>query len=794
MKNDTIRQLHQKADVFLDSNKLPEARNIYLQILDMDKENAEACMMLGSIEGEFGRVNDALHYLREAIRLRPDYADPHHTLAHLLTNQGKAEQARDELSKAVQLDPQFTEAWDMLGGLQGRLGDFEGAEHSCRKALELDSTLLNCQLNLANALMEQGKDEEAITRFRDLTSRQLALAPAWARLGALLARQRQPEDAVQALNTALRLNPQDQKSKEALGYVLTLLKDYQAAIPLLREAVEANAEAESCWFALLQCYSEAQDLDTLLGFCDQISEIFPSSKYPIFIKGMIMELLNKPVEALGCYGEVTELAPDWPTGWARAGLVQQAQGDRRSAQRCLKRSLSLGIDDPSVHLGYAQLKAFAGDHAESARHSRLALEKVPNSPKPYCELSTALMAQGKLDEAMEVIRKGFSVAQDNHELVSMLAYAHVRKGEYVKAGEVIQPFLDAGRREPELIVAFAVISLKLGKAEEALRLVEQALAEQSALSNSQRAKLHFNAGDLYNEFGDPENAIGHYHKGNELYPGSFNQGAFKYLIDEMIRVFSRESLLKLSLFGNPSERPVFIVGMIRSGTSLLEQILAAHPEVFGAGELPDIRNIALEMGLVPQNTGQKARDLETLRPNEVSKAAKRYLDTIAALTDGERLVTDKVPSNFLALGLIQVLFPKAKVIHLMRNPMDACVSCYFNQFASSHDFAYSLHDLGFYYNEYMRLMEHWRKVLSLDFLEVQYEELVKDQDGKTRQIVEFCGLNWDDRTLDFHKTGRTVNTLSYDQVRQPIYTSSIGRWKSYEAYLGPLKDALKQFA
>lgn len=794
MKNDTIRQLHQKADDFLDSNKLPEARNIYQQILDMDKEDAEACMMLGSIEGEFGRVNDALHYLGEAIRLKPDYADPHHMLAHLLAHQGKAAEACDELSKAVQLDPEFTEAWDMLGGLQGQLGDFEGAEHSCRRALEQDSTLLNCQLNLANALMEQGKDEEAMTRFRDLTSRQPALAPAWARLGALLARQGQAEDAVQALSSSLRLNPHDQESKETLGYVLTLRKDYQAAMQLLREAVEVNAEAESCWFALLECYSEVQDLYTLLEFCAQISEKFPGSKYPLFIKGMIMELLNKPLEALGCYRKVAELAPDWPTAWARAGLILQAQGDRRSAQRCLKRSLSLGIDDPSVHLSYAQLQAFAGDHAESVRYARLALEKAPNSTKPYCELSTALMAQGKLDEAMDIIRKGFAVAQDDHELLAMLAYAHVRKGEYAKAHEVIQPFLDAGRREPELIVAFAVISRKLGKVEEALRLVEQALTEQSGLSSSQRAKLHFNAGDLYNEFSEPEKAIGHYHKGNKLYPDSFSQDAFKYLVDEMIRVFSRESLLKLSLFGNPSERPVFIVGMLRSGTSLLEQILAAHPDVFGAGELPDIRSIAVEMGLVPQTTGQKARDLETLRPDEVSKAAKRYLDTIAALTDGERLVTDKAPSNFLALGLIQVLFPKAKVIHLIRNPMDTCVSCYFNQFASSHDFACSLHDLGFYYNEYMRLMEHWRKVLSLDFLEVQYEELVKDQAGKTRQIVEFCGLNWDDRTLDFHKTGRTVNTLSYDQVRQPIYTSSIGRWKSYEAYLGPLKDALKQLA
>lgn len=791
MMNDTIQQLHQKADLLLGNNKLPEARSIFQQILEMDKEDAEACMMLGSIEGEFGRVNDALSYLREAIRLKPDYADPHHTLAHLLAHQGETVEACDELTKAVRLDPEFTEAWDMLGGLQGQLRDFEGAEQSCRKALELDSGLSNAQLNLANALMEQGKDDEAITQFRDLTRKQPALAPAWARLGALFGRQGQAEDAVQALSNALRLNPSDQQSKETLGCVLTLLKNYEAAIPLLCEAIEANAEAESGWFALLECYSQGHDLDALLVFCEQITGKFPTCKYPVFIKGMIMELLNKPAEALGCYKIVTELAPDWPSGWARSGLVQQAQGDRRSAQQCLERSLSLGIDDPSVHLGYAQLKSFTGDYVEGARHARLALEKAPSSPKPYCELSTALLAQGKLDEALDIISTGLAVAPDNHELVSMLVYAHVRKGEYGEAHEVIQPYLDAGRTEPELVIAFADISGRVGQEEQALRLVEQALAKNSGLSNSQWAKLHFNAGDLYDEFRKPEKAIGHYHKANELYPGSFSQAAFKYLVDEMIRVFSRKSLLKLSLFGNPSERPVFIVGMPRSGTSLLEQILAAHPDVFGAGELPDIRSIAIEMGLVPQNTGKKARDLETWRPDEVSKSAKRYLDTIAALAGGERVVTDKMPSNFLGLGLIQVLFPKAKVIHLMRNPMDTCLSCYFNQFASSNEFSYSLHDLGFYYNQYMRLMEHWRSVLTLDFLEVQYEDLVTDQAGKTRQILEFCGLNWDERTLEFHKIKRAVNTLSYDQVRQPVYTSSIGRWKAYEAYLGPLKDALK---
>ena len=779
MENDVTQQLHQRADTLLNSNNLAEARNLYLQIFKLDDQDAEACMMLGAIEGELGRINDAMQYLREAIRIRPDYADPHHTLAHLLVHQEKLTEACETLARAVEVDPAFVEAWEMLGGLQGQMGNFEGAEHSCRKVLQLDDSLLNSRMNLANALMEQGKDEGAITEFRCLTDRQPSLAPAWSRLGTLLARHGQPRDAIQALTRALQFNPEDHESRQTLAYALAQIGDCDAAIPLLQEAVELDVDSEACWQALRACYGQKRELDAFLAFCDAQIEKFPARKLPVFMKGLCLEVLNEPAAALGCYRHVTDLAPDWPAGWSRAGLLQLAQGDLGPAEQCLKKSLSLGMDDPAVHCACAHLKLRRGRPVESEQYGRRALEKAPDSPRPYCELGAALTAQGRLEEAMDIIGQGLAVAPDYPDLVVLLAEAHERKGEYEAAAELIQRQFASGRREPVLVRAYAVVSRKLGQGEKALQLVEQVLSSPAGLSNPQRAKLHFSAADLYDDAGEPDKAIVHYHRANELFPASFNQQGFGYLVDETIRVFNRTSLRKLSLFGNPSERPVFLVGMPGSGTSLLEQILATHPDVFGAGELQEIRGIAMERGLVPQNTRQRSRDLEAVRPEEISKSAKRYLDAIDSLADGQRRVVDKMSSNFLALGLIQVLFPNARVIHAMRNPMDTCLTCYFNEFGSSNGFAYSLDDLGFYYAEYARLMKHWQQVLSLDILDVQYEDLVSDQTAETRRMLEFCGLDWGDRAL------------CYDQVRPPMYTSSVDRWHAYEAHLGSLKARLE---
>jgi hypothetical protein len=229
-----------------------------------------------------------------------------------------------------------------------------------------------------------------------------------------------------------------------------------------------------------------------------------------------------------------------------------------------------------------------------------------------------------------------------------------------------------------------------------------------------------------------------------------------------------------------SDRPVFIVGMPRSGTTLAEQILASHPEVFGAGELPFWNSAA--------GVYARARDGGEDEGGVLNRLAQEYLSLLATLSPRTRRVVDKMPANFLYLGLIHAVFPQAKIIHLWRHPIDTCLSIYFQNFGAAHPYANDLTDLAHYYNEYVRLMDHWRRTLPTDaILTVSYEALVDDAETWARRMVDFIALPWDPACLEFHRNGRTVNTFSKWQARQRISKASVDRWRRYESFIGPLR-------
>ena len=254
------------------------------------------------------------------------------------------------------------------------------------------------------------------------------------------------------------------------------------------------------------------------------------------------------------------------------------------------------------------------------------------------------------------------------------------------------------------------------------------------------------------------------------------------LTSNMIADFGPDEIERLRQWGSSSERPVLIVGMMRSGTTLIEQILASHPDVRAGDELPfwNARRLKLRIG-----SGGKlalAAAKETIRD---------YLDTLNGISSEASRVTDKMPHNFLLLGLIHILFPKARIIHCRRNPVDTCLSIYFTRFAKDHDFTYDRSAIVFFYKEYRRLMAHWRRVLPGDrFLEIDYEQLIGDQETTTRTVLNFCGLEWNDACLAFHRTERSIRTASSWQARQPIYRTSAARWRRYEPWLGEFRELL----
>jgi hypothetical protein len=216
--------------------------------------------------------------------------------------------------------------------------------------------------------------------------------------------------------------------------------------------------------------------------------------------------------------------------------------------------------------------------------------------------------------------------------------------------------------------------------------------------------------------------------------------------------------------------------------------------VYGAGELDDIYRIAQSLPREIQSTLPYPKCVDNLSKKNIDPIALRHLERLGKFSKNVARVTDKMPHNFLGLGLIELLFPQARVIHCMRDPLDTCLSIYFQQFNKHHPYANSLEHLGRYYNQYLRMMEHWKKTLRIPVMDVKYEEMVDDPEATSRALIDFCELEWDDRCLRFHESKRVVTTPSYDQVRRPIYKKSVARWKKYEKHLGPLKAALNDHA
>ena len=300
--------------------------------------------------------------------------------------------------------------------------------------------------------------------------------------------------------------------------------------------------------------------------------------------------------------------------------------------------------------------------------------------------------------------------------------------------------------------------------------------------------MHFALGKAYLDIGESEKAFAHLNLGNQMKRAtfSFNVNTTAQWLNQIKVVFTKDYIEQgLSQAPRaPLDAPIFIIGMPRSGTSLIEQILASHPAVHGAGELKYVQRIADALGNYPNINPP----LDSARS---AVLGAEYLQKIAPLSQGRTYVVDKMPANFLHVGLIHMMLPHARIIHCQRNPVDTCLSLYSKIFGDEQLFAYDLTELGQFHLEYESLTDYWRKVIpSSHFIDVQYESVVEDIESEARRLLEFLGLPWDPACLDFYKTKRTVKTASTNQVRQPVYKSSSGRWRKHAAQLQPLLKAL----
>jgi tetratricopeptide (TPR) repeat protein len=453
-----------------------------------------------------------------------------------------------------------------------------------------------------------------------------------------------------------------------------------------------------------------------------------------------------------------------------------------------QRILSLKPDLPEIHnnLGHALAVLGKPDAAVAAFQRAIALR--PDNPEALCNWGLALADLGRFDDAAAKYRQaiavnpGFAGAYNNFGLLLK---------EMGRIAEARAAFEQAIRLAPGNVSYYdnlaAVRPFVVG--DPYLTALEALATDAAALSTADRIHLHFALAKAYDNIERPESAFRELRNGNALKRQQivYDEAGTLGCMDRIRELIGADFIQTRQGSGEPSALPVFIVGMPRSGTTLIEQILASHPQVFGAGELRLFDQAAGSIRNVLPGSPPFPEMMLDMSAERFRALGALYLDRLAERAPGAMRITDKMTANFLFAGLIHLALPGATIIHAVRDPIDTCVSCFSVNFTKGMAHTYDLAELGRYYRHYRAVMDHWRRVLPpRRIMDVHYEELVGDVEGVARRIVAHCGLSWDARCLDFHRTERPVRTASATQVRQPIYQTSVGRWRRYEGFLGPL--------
>lgn len=425
----------------------------------------------------------------------------------------------------------------------------------------------------------------------------------------------------------------------------------------------------------------------------------------------------------------------------------------------------------------------AGRLAQAEQIYQAILADDPKQPDAVHLLGLVRMEQDRDGEAVSLMEQALALYPDAPHFHHNIAGLYRRMG---RLEEAEARFRAAIERKPDYGEAYQGLAemVKFKPDDPLFRQIAEQLA-RSDLADGIRAYFHFAAGKIHDDVKMYREAFHHFREGNRLTHRQFDAQAFRSLVKNLIYHYSPGHLRRHQGVGLDTDVPVFIIGMPRSGTTLVEQILASHSAVFGAGELNDMKRVAASASQFSQFKRSFPDCVPGIPKAAYTRLAESYLDQVTSLTGepGISRIIDKHPLNFQFVGLIYDLYPNARIIHAVRHPLDTCLSCFFQNFTKGQDYSFDLEVLGHFYNDYRRLMEHWEQLYPGRILTVRYEDVVENQEAETRRLLDFMGLEFEQACIDFHETKRKVSTASFMQVRTPIYRSSRQRWLNYRQEL-----------
>lgn len=830
------------------AGQFAEAERLYRVLLQKDPAHPDANHNLGILAGQVGHAEGGLPFLRNAVTTSPDREHYALSYSNALLTLGKAEDARHFLESAIDRGLNTAALRCNLGNAARALGQFDHAKENFQAALALDPGHALAHYNLATLLQDTSDIEGAVAGFRHALMQNPAFVEAHNNLGICLQALQRPDEAIASFRDALKANDNHADAHFNLGNALEQAGQSESALASFRKAFALDPTHAEALNKIGLIALKLGRLDESERSLRQVLALKPQFADAHNNLGNTLHALQRREDAIACYHGAIALRPDYPEALSNLANVYFEQGDFHAAEQSCRQALAINPDLHEAHLNLANALQALGAWDVAVAHYRAVLQQHPDFADAHYNLGNVLQKLERHDEAEASYRQAlqfkpqFAYAHNNlgnvlrqlgrlNEAAQSYHHAIQLQPDYAEAhnnlGIALQSFnlieaeahcrraLELNPRLTEAMVFLADILSNRGEFVDAEAWLHRAIQINPAMSDAwagiptlrkmteaddrwiaraqelvtlplparSMAYLRHAMGKYHDDIKQYELAFINHQTANDLskqYAPRYDRRQAEQFADLVIAGFSKEFFDGPHSGANASTRPVFVVGMPRSGTSLAEQIIAAHPAAFGAGELffwePALHGFDLHGAHVE---------------SQLAALAGNFLALLDKCSPEAQRVVDKMPTNFRCLGLIRAAFPHAKIIHMERNPVDTCLSIYFQHFDAAHPYANDLDNLAHQFRQYRRIMEHWQDVLpAQSLLHVPYEGLVENQEHWTRIMLEFVDLPWDARCLDFHLKERTVGTASKWQVRQKMNRTSVERWRNYQQFVGPLLGLL----
>jgi tetratricopeptide (TPR) repeat protein len=646
-------------------------------------------------------------------------------------------------------------------------------------------------LEHATRLHREGHLDGAARRYRQV----LSIAPghfgALCGIGAISGQLGRIGDALLALRTAARAAPDSADAQAGIGKILLTIDCLEEAIERYRHALTLDPDHAEARHSLAKALREQK---AVVSRYQKALEVRPDDAEVHNGLAGVLNKLGESEAAIIHYQRAVEINPEYAEAYCNLGNILHSLGRDGEAILQYDKALRLRAAFAEAHNGLADMLRKFGQYRDAIKHYEVAIALKPGYADAHHNLGNTLVAANRHREALAEYEKALAIDPTKAMVHNNLGTAHLVMGNIPAARDAYEKALAWAPSNAMIHLNLARLK-RFAVDDPRLMALEKLAEDASSLTENDQIALHFALGKALADIRQHERSFRHLLQGNRLKRSraAYDEKRTLDTFDRIRDLFTPALMQAQRGAGDPSSVPVFVVGMARSGSSLLEQILSSHSRVFGAGEIAELQNTrGRALTVAPGTVRRFSEMVSAVSPDELRRLGRNYVESVTALAPGVDRIVDKMLTNFSHVGLIHLALPNARIIHARRDPVDSCLSCFGLLFAEELSYTYDLAELGRYYRAYERLMRHWREVLPEGvMLDVQYEDVVDDIEGQARRIIAHCGLEWEEQCLAFHQTRRPVRTASVTEVRRPIYRESVGRWRPDRALLEPLLEALQ---